>query len=147
MSRACENRRTPIYHPSNIAIKWIYQKGSLLMSMKNQVGCRALTGLLLVSLLCVIGPASVLALTAKDVTAKMTKEQQTAYLSGLVDMRVFDVAQSGDGKLAQCIHDAFYRDIGGPADAWARLYDAFAQFPDKDATTIVFVLVKKTCGG
>ncbi len=143
MSRSCENRRNPIYHLSSIGGKRIYQMGSLLMSSENQIARNVVAGFLLYA----ISATSAFAITAKDVTEKMSKEEQKGYLTGLIDMRMFDAAQSGDANLPRCIHDAYYRDIGRDGDAWSRLYDAFARFPEKDAPTIVFLLVKKSCGG
>jgi len=142
MSNDCENRRNSIYHPSSNRSKCIYQKGSLLIMTKLSIGKNVLASILLYT----ISASSAFAITAKDVTDKMSKEEQKGYLTGLIDMRMLDAAQAGDAKLPRCIHDSYYRDIGQDGDAWSRLYDAFARFPDKDAATIVFLLVKKACG-
>lgn len=100
--------------------------------------------LLAISIPVVSSPCA--ALTARDVTEKMTKDERSGYLSGLIDMRATMAGLSGDANLPRCIHDAFYSKTGGNADGWAKLYDAFAQFPAKDAPTIVYLIVKKTCG-
>lgn len=86
------------------------------------------------------------ALTAKEVTSKMSKQERFSYLSGLIDMNAFEVLQQGNDKAAQCIHDAYYRNIGDSGDAWVKLYNALDQFPDKQATSIIYLLAKKICG-
>jgi hypothetical protein len=143
MSDGCENRRNSIYHPSIIVGKCNYQKGSLLMRLKVSIGRNVLTGILLSA----ISTTSAFALTAKDVMEKMSKDDRNGYLTGLIDMRMFVAAQAGDAKLAQCIHDAYYRDLKQDGDAWSRLIETFTRFPEKDAATIVYLLVKKTCSG
>jgi hypothetical protein len=113
------------------------------MTPKTQTGLGLMAGFLFFA----ITSVSAFAITAKEVTEKMSKEERKGYLTGLIDMRMFDAAQAGDAQLPKCIHDAYYRDIGDTGDAWSKLYSAFEQFPDKEATILVFLLVKKTCAG
>jgi hypothetical protein len=99
------------------------------------------------ALLCSPGfSGSAAALTAREVTGKMTPDQKSGYLAGLADMTVFQAALAGDKTRAQCIYDAFYKDIGRQGDAWQRLDDALRDFPDKRAESILFLLVQKICG-
>jgi hypothetical protein len=91
-------------------------------------------------------PPSASALTAQEVTEKMSREQSFGYLAGLVDMSTYQAALSGNRARAQCIHDAFYTDIGRKGDAWERLDTALRQFPDKRAEGIVTLLIQKMCG-
>lgn len=47
-------------------------------------------------LLCLLGSAPALAITAQDVTQKMSKQDRFNYLTGLIDMRAYAAAQSGE---------------------------------------------------
>jgi hypothetical protein len=89
---------------------------------------------------------SVAALTAREVTGKMSPDQKSGYLAGLADMSVFQAGLDGDKTRARCIYDAFYKDIGKQGDAWQRLDEALREFPDKRAESILFLLVQKLCG-
>jgi hypothetical protein len=100
------------------------------------------------ALLCLPGlSGSAVALTAREVTGKMSPDQKSGYLAGLADMTVFQAGLAGDKTRAQCIYDAFYKNIGKQADAWQRLDEALLEFPDKRAESILFLLVQKMCGG
>jgi len=97
--------------------------------------------------LCFVASSSCMAMTAKDVTEKMTKEARFNYLGGLLEMQIFQTMRSGNTKAAQCMRDNYFPETGGKDDAWAKLYDALDQFPDKQATAIVYLLTQKICGG
>jgi hypothetical protein len=84
------------------------------------------------------------AITARDVTEKMSKEDRYNYLTGLIDMRAFQAAQSGDNAFSKCVNDAYYRDKEG--SAWAAVLESLQKFPDRQAATIVFLLTQKMCG-
>jgi len=88
-----------------------------------------------------------MAVTASDVTHKMSKEARTNYLGGLLEMQLFQTVQSGNASAAQCIRENYFPESGNNDKAWAKLYDALDQFPDKPATAIVYLLTKKICGG
>ena len=60
-------------------------------------------------------------------------------------MTVFQAGLAGDKTRAQCIYDAFYKNIGKQGDAWQRLDEALREFPDKRAESILFLLVQKLC--
>jgi hypothetical protein len=96
-------------------------------------------------LLCLLGSAPALAITAQDVTQKMSKQDRFNYLTGLIDMRAYAAAQSGDAKMPKCIYDAYYRKIGDDSDAWVALYAALEKFPKEEPSAIVFLLTKKAC--
>ncbi len=115
------------------------------MIAKRQTVLTPVIGVISAILFLISSPAC-WALTAKDVTEKMSKDERSGYLSGLIDMRATVAALSGDPNLPRCIHEAFYGKSGADNDGWAKLYDAFAQFPDNEASTIIFLIVKKTCG-
>jgi hypothetical protein len=85
------------------------------------------------------------AITARDVTEKMSKEDRYNYLTGLIDMRAFQAGQSGDTAFSKCVNDAYYRDKDG--GAWVAVLESLQKFPDRQAATIVFLLTQKMCGG
>jgi len=76
----------------------------------------------------------------------MSKQERYSYLTGLIDMRAFEAAQSGSGAMATCIYDAYYHGDDNGKAAWAKLLDGLRQFPDKQPATIVHLLTQKACG-
>ncbi len=62
------------------------------MSMKNQIARSPVMGTVCIALLCLLGCAPCLAITAKDVTEKMSKEERFGYLTGLIDMQALQAA-------------------------------------------------------
>jgi hypothetical protein len=98
---------------------------------------------LLLSVLCAT-PA--LAITAEDVTQRMSKQDRYSYLSGLIDMRAEEAGRSGNAAMGACIYDAYYRNGGNGKEAWAKLLAALEQFPKEEPAAIVFLLTKKACG-
>lgn len=87
------------------------------------------------------------ALTAQDVTGKMSQEQRFSYLTGLIDMSMYQAALSGDPARAQCIYDAFYTAPGKDSNPWRRFDDALRQFGDKRPEAILTLLIQKICAG
>jgi hypothetical protein len=85
-----------------------------------------------------------MAITARDVTEKMSKDDRYNYLTGLIDMRAFQAAQSGDTAFSKCVNDAYYRDKEG--GAWTAVFESLQKFPDRQAATIIFLLTQKMCG-
>lgn len=114
------------------------------MTMQSQLSRSAVAGSVIVASVMCATPS--LAVTARDVMQKMSKQERFSYLTGLIDMQMFQAGQSGQAAVSRCIHDAYY-DRADADGAWSKLYDAFDQFPDKEATAIVYLLGKKTCGG
>ena len=109
----------------------------------KQSSCRRVLGPLTLSACLTFGVVPSFAITAKDVMEKMSKQDRFNYLTGLIDMRAFVAAQSGDAALPKCIYDLYYRDQ--ESSAWVALFDALAKFPDKQPATIVFLLTQKAC--
>jgi hypothetical protein len=75
----------------------------------------------------------------------MSKQDRYNYLTGLIDMRAYAAAQSGDAKMPKCIYDAYYRNGDNGKEAWAKLLAALEQFPKEEPSAIVFLLTKKAC--
>lgn len=115
------------------------------MSTKNDLSKSTVTALA-AACMCLLTSAPCLAITAKDVMQKMSKQERFSYLSGLIDMQMFQAGQSGKAAASQCMHDTYYAEAGGAGDGWSKLYDALDQFPDKEATAIVYLLGLKVCG-
>jgi hypothetical protein len=87
--------------------------------------------------------ASGLAVTAEDVMKKMSKQERFSYLTGLIDMRAFQLGQTGDAEVSKCIYDAYYREAEG--SAWSELFSSLEKFSDKQPAAIVYLLIQKTC--
>ena len=84
------------------------------------------------------------AITAEDVTQRMTQEGRKRYLDGLIHMLAYQTAANGDRERGNCIIDKFYR--GGMEDSWSRVLDILDQYPDKRPEILVTVLAKQLCG-
>lgn len=117
------------------------------MAMKRQFARTSAILAMSVALFCVLGAVPGRAITARDVTEKMSQEERYSYLTGLIDMRAFIAGEAGDANFSKCVYDAYYRKHDSAADPWIPLLDALKQFPDKQPATIVFLLAKKACGG
>lgn len=117
------------------------------MQQKRPTARTSAIAALMLALACVQGAMPCLAITAKDVTEKMSQRERYHYLTGLIDMRAFMAAESGDAVFSKCVYDSYYRKHGTDADPWIPLLDALEKFPDKQPATIVFLLAKKACGG
>lgn len=86
------------------------------------------------------GPA--MAITARDVTEKMSKEQRFSYLTGLVDMLAYQSILAGNNAHAKCIVDKFYDD----KSVLGLVYAALDKFPDRAPEGLVVLIMKKQCG-
>lgn len=86
------------------------------------------------------------ALTADDVMNKMTKDQQNGYFAGVIEglAQARWIADKPDATGMTCIHDWFY---GGGSDKWALIEDWYNRNLDKPAAALMYVLVKRECGG
>jgi hypothetical protein len=82
------------------------------------------------------------AITAKDVTEKMTEKQRFGYVTGLIDMLAYQHLLSGNRDRSQCISDAFY---GKKDETWHKLFELFGRFPDKAPEGLVVVLMNRAC--
>ena len=95
------------------------------------------------ALACAVALASTpcLAITARDVTEKMSDKERYGYLTGLVDMLSYQSLLSGDRKRAECVADAFYKEEA----TTKKLLEAFYRFPDKAPEGIVILVLKQSC--
>ena len=83
------------------------------------------------------------AITSRDVTEKMSKEERVSYISGLVDMLSYQWVLQGDRTHAVCVSDAFYKN----ERTMKLLLDALYRYPDKAPEGVVIVVMKQVCGG
>lgn len=75
---------------------------------------------------------------------KMSQQERFNYLTGLIDMLAFQVAQSKNSAKAIFITNTYYRE--GKENAWAQLLDTLKKFPEQSPETVVTVLANKRCG-
>ena len=84
-------------------------------------------------------------LTAGIILEKMSSEQRSAYVAGVVEGLAYARFQR-DGKQEdglKCIYDWFYKEGG---DTARTIYAAFERYPNYPAGVIVWTLMKKKCG-
>lgn len=141
-----QTRILSVYHSSSLGGNRYRQNGSLSMHPKRPPSWTLTVAALTLMLMYLTNTTPCLAITASDVLEKMSPEQRSGYLTGLVDMYAFQSAQAGDTAHSKCVNDRFYRSETD-ADPWPGVVDALRQFPDKQPATILFLLMKKTCGG
>lgn len=103
---------------------------------------KAARAVMLVSVCLASSPA--MAITAKDVMEKMSKEERFGYLTGLADMLSYQYVLAGNRARAECISKEFY---SKKEETWKRVYNALEAFPDKSPEGLIVVLMKKSCGG
>lgn len=89
----------------------------------------------------VMATSNASAITARDVTDKMPKEERFGYLTGIVDTLSYQELLSGNRERAMCISDAFYKDQAG----MEKIINALHAFPDKPPVAIVIVTMNKAC--
>jgi hypothetical protein len=82
------------------------------------------------------------AITAKDVTEKMSEKERFGYLTGLVDMLSYQSLLAGDRKRAECVSSAFYKTDG----TQKQIVDALYSLPDKAPEGIVILVINRACG-
>jgi hypothetical protein len=112
-------------------------------SLKNKMApfrCFARTVALLATMTLTIQSAA--AITARDVTDKMSANERYGYLTGIVDSLSYQSLLNGNRDYARCVSDAFYRD----KDGMSRVIDALHAFPDKPTVAIIIVVMKRRCG-
>lgn len=94
------------------------------------------------AVLCALASTPCLAITAKDVTEKMTDKERFNYLAGLADMLSYQSVLSGDQKRAVCVSDAFYKN-----EATQKLIiDSLYRYPEKAPEGLVIVVMNQACG-
>lgn len=106
---------------------------------------RSIRVILALVLTVLVGATPATAITARDVTGKMTDNQMSAYISGLIDMLAYQTAKAGNNERAICITNTFYRD--GRGKGLARLIDVLHNHPDKRPEILVTVLAGQLCKG
>ena len=86
------------------------------------------------------------ALTADDVMNKMTPDERTSYLAGAVEAfgQARWIADKPDASGIQCIQAWLYDDA---VSALPRINQFFDLHPEKPASALLYVLIKKDCGG
>ncbi len=88
------------------------------------------------------GPAT--AITGQDVMEKMSKDQRHGYFSGLVDMAIQIYHVEGQHQKRTCISEWFYENPESGKE-WDQILDLFEAYPEKEATAIMYVLLKRQC--
>lgn len=74
---------------------------------------------------------------------KMSKDERFSYISGLIDMLVYQTAIGGGGAKAACVGETYYG--SGKDQAWRNLFEALDTFSDKKPEIILTLLAKKAC--
>ena len=85
-------------------------------------------------------PQKAAAITAKEFTEKFSKEYQTGYLLGLINMYSYQFVLSGNKKRARCL---FYE--GTKNASIDLIFKAFKRWPDKPPSGLVVVIMNKAC--
>lgn len=85
------------------------------------------------------------ALSADDVLNKMTSDQQTAYVAGVVGGLAYSrfLQDRPDTNGMACINNWYY---GSGTAKWDLIETWFARHLDKQAEPLLYVLIKRECG-
>jgi hypothetical protein len=106
-----------------------------------------------VAIALLLAGAPVYAITAGDVLDKMTEKERAGYISGAVEMAMFQAAtdQHNENK-SRCVLEWFYgtraadgvplKDPVGPSQIIA----AFNRFRDQPAIGVIALLINRACG-
>jgi len=86
------------------------------------------------------------AVTADDVMNKMNSDERSSYVAGVVEglAQTRWIADKPDPTGMRCIHDWHYK---GGEENWLKIYEFFARHADKPAAALLYVMIKKDCGG
>lgn len=87
------------------------------------------------------------AATAQDVMTKMSPDQRSSYITGVVDGLATArwLADRPDATGTNCIYDWYYRQ---PRDqVWPLITAWFERQPDQQAGILIQVLINRECGG
>jgi len=84
-------------------------------------------------------------LNADAVLNKMTSEQQTAYVAGVVEGLAYArfLSDKPDETGMQCIYSWFY---GSGEGKWRTIESWFSRYPEQSAGVLLYVLIKQECG-
>lgn len=85
------------------------------------------------------------AINGDDVINKMTVDQRHSYLVGLIDGLAYSrfLRDRPNEDSSKCVYDWYYE---GGKDVKLKIRNWFNRHPDKPATALMYVLVKKECG-
>ena len=86
------------------------------------------------------------ALTADDVMNRMNEDQRFGYVAGVVSglAQARWIADKPDAAGTTCINNWFFAE---DSQRWPVIEDWFARNPDKPAAALLYVLIKRKCGG
>lgn len=86
------------------------------------------------------------ALTAEDVMKKMTKEQRSNFLLGVIEGLAFSryIKDKPSTKGMKCIHDWQYG--ANSRKNTLRMFDLFDKRPKQPVVPLLWVLIKQDCG-
>ena len=86
------------------------------------------------------------ALTAEDVMKKMTQDQRSSFLLGVIEGLAFSryVKDKPNTKGMECIHDWKYGSKGDTNTL--RMLDLFDKRPKQPVVPLLYVLIKQDCG-
>jgi len=84
-------------------------------------------------------------LDADAVLNKMTSEQQTAYVAGVVEGLAYSrfLRDKPEEEGMQCINSWFY---GSGKNKWQAIENWFSRHPGQPASVLLYVLIKRECG-
>jgi hypothetical protein len=83
------------------------------------------------------------AVTAGDVLDRMTDKERGGYLSGAVEMAMYQAGLQGNAKKSECILNWYYKSDGkGSRDVIA----TFDKYKDKSAVMLIQALIDRECG-
>uniref|UniRef100_A0A2A4Z266 Rap1a immunity protein domain-containing protein n=1 Tax=OCS116 cluster bacterium TaxID=2030921 RepID=A0A2A4Z266_9PROT len=93
-----------------------------------------------------ITPSFATEFNADVIMNKMTKEQRTSYLMGLIDGLAYSRWQRDkpDETGMQCIYNWYLKDTNKLLEN--KIIPMFKKYKDKPATAIFYVLIKRECG-
>ena len=86
------------------------------------------------------------ALTAEDVMKKMTQDQRSSFLLGVIEGLAFSryVKDKPNTKGMECIHDWKYGPKGDTNTL--RMLDLFDKRPKQPVVPLLYILIKQHCG-
>lgn len=98
-----------------------------------------------IAMAAVLFPASALSepVTAGSALKRMSTDELTGYITGIVDGLAYVRHQNGEPDKMKCVLDWFYRS----KNSMRQVFDAFERFPDHAPAAVMTALIKKQCGG
>lgn len=95
--------------------------------------------------LCVLlaAPHHAQAITVREFMEKMPKEEHKGYLFGAINMLAMHYRITGDETRADCIIQKFYHE----PPMMKRIYATLLLHPNKPPEGVIFIIMKRACGG